>query len=954
MSFWSKVKDAYKSVDKALGGYLPGGVSPGSTSSGSSSSGSTSSGSTSSSTSSTTSSSSGRSSGGSSGGSSSGSTTKTFTNSDGSTGTITTTTIEPETKGIIVTDYTSGESVKTEFKNGRITSQTYSGGGGGGSSGGSSSSNLLGEQKSLELANREGGLVSQTSQSYNKPASQNQGNTLQPGQLTISAANYNPNEPPQRYNRPLGSAIGESFKNIFNFGVIGQQGIGAYAKQAFFEPFEYVGKPKAYSTAPNLALQNWQGTEFGYGLPESEKNKYRPEQFQTKTYYQIGEKQKAELFVKAGVINNPFQYTGEPTAVLPTRIGEKVVSDLRPKYQDQLNQSTTELYNFYQGKVTSGELTQSQAQTQFEAAVKQREKSINTAFQTEAQGIYSSRVSSVSKDITSINKFQADIFEPPAYPVIRTTGKVIETGAIIGATAFGGSGITLAASGYLGVKTAYQANQYAASFDQLTTGQKVLGGVGLAAGAVATAYTFNLGVNKFYSEWRGIIYNDLARSPARVTGQEVLKTGELTRYNIASLRTQGTSKALTVQKVDVYQTGTNRIGFYGKGVTRTTIYDPQYEKFVTTSTKFTTSGYVPNIKEGVTFGSQGIKLTPEGYYGGLGSSIYSSDKTLKSFNFISASKSESSFYRVAGAVNPQRSFSGSSGGINYVSTAVKGRFDSAGTIYKLPAAADSAGTVIIGSGKKSSQAFFNQLYGVRGAASVQATKQAQVIGLNEVTKAAGTISTSQTATTTAAVSAYAGTGLYERTQEYAVAPQIQAPQRQNSLVIAQLPQLQQILPQSQTQRQGVGVAQTYGFSAASIGQNIGQVPAILPALATGTGLKLGQGLKLRTGNVLAPNIPQVPGYFSPTPPISEGGFIPPFYFNLNPGGLALPSNIVKGGQRRTAYTPSFSALVFNIKGSYSPNVALSKSGIDFRPITKGFSFATGLGSINFRRILKRR
>jgi len=67
----------------------------------------------------------------------------------------------------------------------------------------------------------------------------------------------------------------------------------------------------------------------------------------------------------------------------------------------------------------------------------------------------------------------------------------------------------------------------------------------------------------------------------------------------------------------------------------------------------------------------------------------------------------------------------------------------------------------------------------------------------------------------------------------------------------------------------------------------------------------------------------------------------PYIFNFRFGGLELPSNVFKGGKRRTGYTPSFSALVFNIKGSYKSN-RLSRSGLNFRPITKGFSFPTGI------------
>jgi hypothetical protein len=61
--------------------------------------------------------------------------------------------------------------------------------------------------------------------------------------------------------------------------------------------------------------------------------------------------------------------------------------------------------------------------------------------------------------------------------------------------------------------------------------------------------------------------------------------------------------------------------------------------------------------------------------------------------------------------------------------------------------------------------------------------------------------------------------------------------------------------------------------------------------------------------------------------------ITPFSFDE----LNQSSRRLKGGRRRTGYTPSFSALLFNIRGSKPRGV---ETGIGLRPITKGFKFTS--------------
>lgn len=912
MGFLSRIKSGissvYKSVDRAVGGYLPGGVAPSSSSS--SSSTSTSSSTTSSSGKTTSSQTSGG--GGSSGGA-----------------TVTTTEIKPQTFGVIVTDYTTGESVTTKTTGGRITSQSYSGysGGGGGSSG-----TQLGETKALELANRPGGLV-QTSTSP-KTSDTGLSGGLQPS--TVSAYEYT-GQPPQRYNRPLGSAIGESFRNVFNFGIIGQQGLGAYTKQAFFEPFEYVGKPKAYKTIGRAGTPDMWEAAYNFGMTKP--GTYRMDSTNppdiTGTYFEYSEAQKKKLYGEAGL-----SYKGEPARILTFKVGESIVKELTPKYQTQLEKGIKEQRDYYQAKVDTGEFTLSQAETSFKSASQAYTNVVNTQFQREAQSIYESRVSGLSPKIQKVEAFQSKIFEPPAYPIIRTTGRVIETGAIVGATAFGGSGLTLAASAYIGAKTAKQSVEYAGAYDQLTTKQKIIGGAGITLGAAATVATFNLGVTKFYSEWRGIIYSDLAKTPGTIRGAEVLRTKELARYNIASLKQQGTSKALTVQRVDVYPTGADRAGFFAKGVTKTKIFDPQYEKYVTTTQKFTTSGYIPNIKEGsITLGSKGLAVTsaPE-WSTGVGQAKYITSSKVTDYRFISAAKDTGKYYTVAAGRSPQRAFSVDlAPGVKAYSTSVRGAVEGTGKILKLQDYGTS--NLIITSGKKSSEQFFRNLYGTGASVGVQTTKQAQAFSLSSLAAQTSKVSAGGAATLQLSKQILTPPKASQNVEVRQTQPQ--------RLVSYQLPALSQMLPQRQEQRGALATSSSFGIASIPA---LAQIPTVNQATIQSVS-QLGrqrQALRLST---LTPVPPFSPGFFQPPTP-SGKGFIPPFYFDLSPGGSDLFSRVLKGGKKVTGYTPSFSALVFNIRGSYK-STGLAKSGIDFRPITPGFSFLTGgRRGFSFKKLLR--
>ena len=87
----------------------------------------------------------------------------------------------------------------------------------------------------------------------------------------------------------------------------------------------------------------------------------------------------------------------------------------------------------------------------------------------------------------------------------------------------------------------------------------------------------------------------------------------------------------------------------------------------------------------------------------------------------------------------------------------------------------------------------------------------------------------------------------------------------------------------------------------------------------------------------------------PTIPTTPGFAIPPLWLNFQFGKSELGTQIWKGGKKVTGYTPSFTALFKRQYGS-KPKSKVG-SGIDYRPITQGFKFKSGL--FNFKKLFLR-
>ena len=161
----------------------------------------------------------------------------------------------------------------------------------------------------------------------------------------------------------------------------------------------------------------------------------------------------------------------------------------------------------------------------------------------------------------------------------------------------------------------------------------------------------------------------------------------------------------------------------------------------------------------------------------------------------------------------------------------------------------------------------------------------------------------------------------------------------------------------------------------SVGKAVSRGKAIAVPIISG-GLSSFVSPKIKTSSTQLPAIAQLPAQrqasrqslrlvppsafpgatpgFVPTPfrptgrPTTTIIKVPSFLLAGFPGGMG--TTIIKGGKRRTGFIPSFSALAYNLRGTYDKGGALAKSGIDFRPITPGFKFKTGLKPI--RRLIR--
>lgn len=418
MGLWDSIKKAYKRVDQAVGGYLPGGVSPGSSSSSSSSSTSSTSTQTSTSTSSTKTSS--------GGGSSS-----TTTSSGGTK--ITTTTTPAQTTGIIVTDYKSGESVKTVINasTGEIKSQTYNPGPGG------SGSSRIGESAALSGANA--GLTSQVISDIKNQQVSQQITPAQSASVDVSVQPNSISAAPQfrSYEKPydirddmsFGEKVGYVFRKYTSFDfysdvaqtLTGTGQNSQYPKPItafteFVSPFDIFGSTK---TAGDVDVV---GAYQGTGILNPETGRFEAPK---KTAYDVLSEQ--------AILNPDIAKSG---AQLSQDISSGVVGELKPRYEAE----ASSLAAGYQTKINTGELTLDQAQNLYSTDL----SNLQSRYESEATSLYEQRIIPKIDAANAFSQRYNELIQPVG--ISPSTG--ITIGGLVASSFFGGSEVAALRSAY--------------------------------------------------------------------------------------------------------------------------------------------------------------------------------------------------------------------------------------------------------------------------------------------------------------------------------------------------------------------------------------------------------------------------------------------------------------------------------------------------------------------------
>ena len=827
--------------------------------------------------------------------------------------------IPQEKKGVIVTDINTGESVTTYTTNNKVTNQTYNPSPIDNTAKQIDTNKIVvtknksaGRDRSLELANQPGGLVDQ-SVNYNpeplRSSEINQGKRLNPSK--IDQTTYT-GEPPKRYEENPLRATGYVLSNLNplnpsnTYGIIGQQGLKQFYQTTFIQPFEYVGKPKINRTdgmGYNINPIN-RGTVIGMGLSSDQVNRVTPLELQdtrNKTYYQVNEDKKRQLFLESGVDYIP----GESADIIPYKISDQLKNDkgIRAKYEIMAGKNPTD-----------SELIE-----------------INKQYNEELNKTFRDRTYNLNNKINVFNKQNRGLFVSPGETFIRTSGTVAEVGAITLATAYGGSGLTYAASAYLGANTFKDYVDYRADYPFMTTGQRVTGAGLIALEAGATALTLNSANKKYFAEWRNIRYEDLANQRSRVLGYELTRDEEKVTYNILSRKSIGTSQSLTTSKVDIYPIGEQNAGFFTKGKTVTRILDPETSKYIFATDNFKVSGniQIPN-KPGFTYqaADSKIQLVNDKALGGYGQGIYRGSTETKNLNFISvAQDNKKEYYNVIGAKNVRSSQTNINNRLYIINNNLRGDVDSSGVIFKKV----SPGNSIIDLGGSS-----------------RPNRNLLQVNKNVVTTSMGSVSQSQTTfintLSNQKVSSFSTSIPINRnlnpSTETSIRLEGQQINKAPTMAVTAL-----VNPQtddSKTKSKFITDTKNRQYFARGSNTNNLNAPRIIPVEIVKPIEENKHSFKTVTGNKNKGIIRAAPYNYSYTPISSTGSGSTAFavYDLRSSFDEAMNSNIIKGGKRSTQFTPSSYPLIFKVEGSYKKN-NLSKSGLDYRPITKGFKIFKG-------------
>jgi hypothetical protein len=709
-----------------------------------------------------------------------------------------------------------------------------------------------------------------------------QGISLSPGETKNITAINSISAPTEKaeYKRPLFESITGALKKAANVGTIGQEGLAAYQKNIYSQ-FDYTFEPKT-------------SKKLDYNIyPRSY---YDPSLTNTKglTYGEVENKKTSDIYLTAGILRKE----GDVLEVLPNRIKETTINKMAPEFEDKLSSAIKEGGDIYQSRIDRGELTLEQAKERYDIFAELKTKDLNEQFNLSANKNINDRFNKVSAEYFSNLQFKKNINIPTGETYFKRGVKTAEIAGLTAATMFGGSGLTLAAGGIIGLQTEKQALEYTTQFSGLSTSERLIGAASISLGAYTSFSILNLGRNRFFNEWRNIRYQELINRPAVLSGRETLVKKKLVSFettaNKKTLYGYSKNQAIT----DVYKTGKRKLGIFSKSTTTTIIKDPQTfdRKNIVTIDKNKFSG------RAFTYPKE------EGEVIALGEGNIISKRTNKIFRtkFAGVSNDAGSYYIVEGG-NPFKIKFDDKGII------IKSSYGYSGVIQKLKTSDTSRANFINLYGAKKTSLINIQ----QGATATATGNIIQQQNLNLKTLSMQTIKPTADNIIIPPVNALTRTraGIDERTAIRNMYISVTAQQQQ-------LKERTEIKP---------GVLPINAVKAATGNKNIlGNPPALAQAQQQSLKTELKTNLRRPTPNTITPSINQ--DYFN----IYDAPPVTPILFKYDRlAGLNLSSNIVKGGEKRTGYTPSFSAILYKIYGRANKGL---ETGINFRPITKGFRF----------------
>lgn len=639
------------------------------------------------------------------------------------------------------------------------------------------------------------------------------------------------------------------------------------------------------------------------------------------------ERLKEQAFLNPDVAKNPAQ--------LATETFQNVIGELRPQFESR----ASDIAAGYQSKIDAGQLTVDQATPLYKADI----SALQSQFQTQAEQLYDQRL---GPKISASQKFgqQFAEFNQPLYPRISTT---VTTAGLVAASFGGGSSIA-AVRAASGAANALIAVEGASNVGEgIANKNYVQAALGAAAFGLGTYGALRYAANEVTIAQ---IEGATSKTPRVLYGSRT-ELRENYFQDISGYK-QSTSSATAYTRETVFsefnpQTNTFKIISGSSETTvKTTDFWTGRTMFVGSYRTFEGAG---KVFESGRIGAQsvpGLSVSQEGFTGSV-----SAVKTTQqySYRFMDSLQSIPSI-RSGGSVviqkfgaesqlqgdfiksrsgqlvqSPYKIFELQGGGkvfqeqagIYKVDTFSILKFKGAGSpteIYFEP----SASSGLRGNLPSSGSGLASQ-----SAASIVPGISVAPLAAEQTLKSATQAITSSAAENIFAASSarsaslYAGTGQYERTDQYQMfAPALS----QRDLQGFMQPPIVDVFP--------------------GVGQTGGQIPSLAPALAQTPMMD----------QLQSPVLQQDFAY----PGITPGSSVPfnPF-IDLDLVGPGLPSlkgfeagelgmSPIPKGKQRMKYTPDFEALVFGIKGK-APKGGEAPSPFASRPITKGFSFAFSEG-----------